>query len=107
MLPHDAWGGWMPSPRNESDASARMAKATLSEACTMIGLKAFGTTCRQAAPPAGAPQRPRGIHVVARRDREHLATHEPRERGRVDHPEREEHAGEAGAQHRTERQRQH
>src|SRR4029077_12800385 len=44
MLPHDASGGWMPSPRNDSEASARIAKATLSEACTTMGAVAFGST---------------------------------------------------------------
>ena len=44
MLPHDAAGGWMPRPRNDSEASARMAKATLSEACTTIGAVALGNT---------------------------------------------------------------
>ena len=33
----------MPSPRNDSDASARIANATLSDAWTTIGAAAFGT----------------------------------------------------------------
>ena len=56
MLPHEACGGWMPRPRNESEASARMANATLSEAWTMMGLIAFGTTCRAATRQPGAPR---------------------------------------------------
>src|SRR5204862_1192884 len=48
MLPHDAAGGWMPRPRNDSDASARIANATLSDACTTIGAVAFGSTWRHA-----------------------------------------------------------
>ena len=44
MLPQEAPGGWMPSPRKDSEASARMAKATLSEAWITMGARAFGRT---------------------------------------------------------------
>src|SRR5438105_7337905 len=46
MLPHDGSGGWMPRPRNESEASARIAKPMLKEACTTIGVTEFGRTWR-------------------------------------------------------------
>ena len=55
MLPHEASGGCTPSPRNDSEASARIANATLSEACTTIGVAAFGRTWRQAMRQLGAP----------------------------------------------------
>src|SRR6266511_2037828 len=55
MLPHEGAGGWMPSPRNDSDASARIAKAKLSEAWTTIGVAAFGSTCRLTIHQFGAP----------------------------------------------------
>ena len=58
------------------------------------------------APPRRA-QRARRTHVVTRGDREHLAAHEPRERGRVHDAERDEHTGESGAEHGAERQREH
>ena len=74
----------MPSPRNDSDASARMAKATLSEAWTTMGAVAFGSTWCHAIAPAGGAERARGVHVLARRDAQHLAAHEPREGRRVD-----------------------
>ncbi len=35
----------MPRPRNDSAASARIANASDSEVCTMIGAAAFGSTC--------------------------------------------------------------
>jgi hypothetical protein len=44
MLPHEAAGGWTPSPRSDSDASSRIAKATDSEACTTMGAVALGST---------------------------------------------------------------
>src|SRR5947199_329518 len=56
MLPQEAPGGWMPRPRNDNDASARMAKATLSEAWTTIGGAAFGRTWCQAIRQPGAPR---------------------------------------------------
>jgi hypothetical protein len=55
MLPHEAAGGWTPSPRNDSDASARIANATLSDACTMIGVAALGNTWRRAIHQPDAP----------------------------------------------------
>ena len=54
MLPHDASGGWTPSPRKDSEASARIANATLRDAWTTIGVAAFGTTWRQAIDRLGA-----------------------------------------------------
>ncbi len=56
MLPHEASGGWTPSPRKDSDASARIAKATLREAWTTIGVAAFGSTWGQAIMAPGAPR---------------------------------------------------
>src|SRR5438132_877659 len=44
--PHDASGGWMPSPRNESAASARMAFPMPSDASTINGPTAFGSKWR-------------------------------------------------------------
>ena len=55
MLPHEAPGGCTPSPRKDSDASARIAKATLSEACTTIGAVALGSTWLQAMRQPGRP----------------------------------------------------
>src|SRR5262249_30128822 len=55
MLPHEASGGWTPRPRNDSEASARMANATLRDAWTTIGVAAFGRTWRAAIRQPGAP----------------------------------------------------
>ena len=48
----------------------------------------------------------RGVDVFPRGDGEHLAAHEPRERGCVDNPERQQDPDEAGAEHRAEGQGQ-
>ncbi len=87
----------MPRPRNDSDASARIAKATLSEAWTTIGRGGVRQHVAPGDAPAGRAQRAGRVHVLARRDREHLPAHEPGEGGRVDHAERDHHAGEPGA----------
>jgi len=49
----------------------------------------------------------RGVDVFPRGDGEHLAAHEPREGRHVDDPERDDHAGEPGAQDRAEGESEH
>lgn len=41
MLPHVGTSGGTPAPRNDSDASARMANATTNVACTISGDSEF------------------------------------------------------------------
>ena len=55
MIPHEGSGGWVPSPMNDSAASARMAKAREIEACTMIGVATLGSTWRRMIRPSLAP----------------------------------------------------
>ena len=46
-LPSAAFGGWIPKPRNESAASARIAAAMISVMLTTIGPTQFGSMCRK------------------------------------------------------------
>jgi hypothetical protein len=46
MLPQLGAGGWMPSPRNDSPLSSRIALPTPSVVATTAGPIAFGSTCR-------------------------------------------------------------
>src|SRR5205814_9765432 len=100
MLPHEAAGGWMPRPRNDSDASARIAKATLSEAWTTIAAAALGSTWRTAMRQAGAPSARAASTYSRALMPSTWPPHAPRERRRVDDPQRDEDAGAAGTQHR-------
>src|SRR5439155_222016 len=56
IVPQDGSGGWMPRPRKESVASARIAVESASVVCTIRGAMTFGSTCsdstRVAPPPA-------------------------------------------------------
>ncbi len=45
-LPRDGVGGCTPKPRNDSAASVRIARPTVSVALTTIGPSAFGSMCR-------------------------------------------------------------
>ena len=53
--PRSAFGGWAPSPRNESPESSRIAFARSSVARTSTGPATFGSTSRNSARRAGAP----------------------------------------------------
>ncbi|OGO71304.1 MAG: hypothetical protein A3H36_01645 [Chloroflexi bacterium RIFCSPLOWO2_02_FULL_71_16] len=53
--PHDGCGGWEPRPRNESAASARIAKAVARDACTMSAFDALGKMCRRTMRSVGTP----------------------------------------------------
>ncbi len=44
MLPHSGVGGWMPSPMKDRAAMVRMALATYSVTCTMMGPMQLGST---------------------------------------------------------------
>lgn len=46
IRPHEGSGGWVPSPMNESAASARMAKARLTDVWTITGAATLGSTWR-------------------------------------------------------------
>ena len=78
-----------------------MANATLSEAWTTIGAVALGSTwCHAMRQPVAPSARAASTYSRAVM-RQHLAAHEPGERGRVDDAERDQHAGEPGAEHRA------
>src|SRR5437016_7958609 len=55
MDPHDGVGGCVPSPRNDSVASAVIAPAMSSEACTTIGETLLGRMWRQIMRPSPTP----------------------------------------------------
>src|SRR6185437_4853103 len=46
IKPQDTSGGWMPTPRNDSEDSRMMARPTSRIARTTTELSAFGNTCR-------------------------------------------------------------
>src|SRR5262249_50019336 len=46
IRPSDGCGGWMPSPRNDSAASDKIANASDSDVCTISGPEIFGTIWR-------------------------------------------------------------
>src|SRR6202035_1065744 len=48
MRPHDGWGSGMPRPRNDSEASVRMADPSWAVASTINGASVLGKTCRKA-----------------------------------------------------------
>src|SRR5690348_6011175 len=45
MRPQDGCGGWVPRPRYDKAASARMASANWMVACTINSDRTFGNTC--------------------------------------------------------------
>src|SRR5881392_2374201 len=48
MRPHDGYGSGIPSPRNESEASVKIAEPSWAVASTIKGASVLGRTCRSA-----------------------------------------------------------
>jgi hypothetical protein len=55
MLPQVGVSGGTPAPRNDSDASAMIASATMNVHCTISGESVFGKICRNMMPKSRTP----------------------------------------------------
>ena len=97
IRPHDGSGGCVPRPRNDSAASARMAKARLTDVCTMIGGGDVGQhVAAHDAQVAGA-HRAGGPHVDLLAHAEHAGPGDPGEDRHVDDADGDHRVGRAPA----------
>ena len=77
MLPQVGWVGSTPKPRKLMNASAMMFAPTISDAATMIGLRAFGRMCWKMIRRSRTPTASRRLDELALADRQEQAPHEP------------------------------
>ena len=107
IAPRLGSGGWVPSPRNDSADSVRIAQDSASATCTTIGAATFGSTCRQQDPPGRrSPSTRAGLDVLRGGDRQRRTAGDPDEDRRVDDRDRDRGGGPTAAERGHDRQRE-
>ena len=89
IRPSDGVGGRTPTPRNDSEASTRMAIAISTEAWTSTGVAALGRMWRSTSRGTGGAERAGAVHVDLDLGGEDGGAHHARDDGRVDDGERD------------------
>ena len=93
IAPHDGVGGWAERPRNESDASVRIAHESAMLVWTTSTEARFGRMWRPTMPPGRRAERAARLDELALLEGEHRAPDDAGEDRRVHDRDREDHVG--------------
>ena len=106
IVPQLGVGGCTPRPRKLSDASAMIAPAMPSVACTTTAGSAVGRTWRRTIRAGAGAERARRLDELELARAQRLPAHQPRVAHPADHRQRQHDVGQARAEHGDERDRQ-